>query len=269
VDLARLAGAKKEVIFAKLESVLGLKQSDDDAAFTVDCDDAELLLLEMGYEVTRGRQSKAEGSASERAARRAAEAHQPRRAPVVCVMGHVDHGKTTLLDALRNDAARAHVAASGTVSVSDLAAGEAGGITQRVAAFRVATPEGDDGAGFMTVIDTPGHAAFSGMRASGACGTDVVVVVVAGDSGVQPQTEEVLEVARAHNCAVIVAVTKMDRFPDPRERDEVREKVQKQLMERGWVCEAYGGEVPIVECSGKTGVGLEELKEVIALQVRG
>jgi translation initiation factor IF-2 len=264
----------------------------------VEADDAELLLLEMGYAVSRGGATTeellslldAEGAtkgagidaamaaaASRREAAALAAAglsHLPRRAPVVCVMGHVDAGKTTLMDALRNDArafvmngdGKAGKDAEDDKDAVNEAAGEAGGITQRVAAFHVPTAgRSEGGAGFMTVIDTPGHAAFSGMRASGVCATDVVVVVVAAESGIQPQTEEVLKMARASNCAVVVAVTKLDRL-SAIERKKALERAATELLEHGWVVEAMGGEVPLVPCSGKTREGLGDLKDVVALQ---
>jgi len=261
-------------------------------------------MLEMGYVVSRGGAnsddllsaldtavgSKGAGldaamaaAASRReaaAAAAAAQSDMPRRAPVVCVMGHVDAGKTTLMDALRNDARAFSLSSAGggsskagkhddkdaKDSTVNEAALEAGGITQRVAAFQVLTAaSNEDSAGFMTVIDTPGHAAFSGMRASGVCATDVVVVVVAAESGIQPQTEEVLKMARASNCAVVVAVTKLDVLSS-NERKKALERTSMELLEHGWVVENMGGDVPLVPCSGKTGEGLGDLKDTVALQ---
>jgi translation initiation factor IF-2 len=127
---------------------------------------------------------------------------------------------------------------------------------------------GDAAAGpsFMTVIDTPGHAAFAGMRASGASATDIIVCVIAAESGLEPQTLEVLKLARATNCAVIAAVTKMDLLQESGERKRALQRINNQLLEHGWGTEEYGGDTPLVVVSGKTGEGLEDLKEMVGLQ---
>mmetsp|Transcript_52072 Transcript_52072/g.118669 ORF Transcript_52072/g.118669 Transcript_52072/m.118669 type:complete len:760 (+) Transcript_52072:851-3130(+) len=286
--------------------------SGEEAEEAIDADDAELFLLELGFKVRRMKRSKS----SELASRTLASGDLssfPRRAPVVTVMGHVDAGKTTLLDALRNDAFKSLAAAaalvapapsgraakkaagkkaqanrgqgpSGSALVSEEAASEAGGITQRVAAFHVTTrtaeaaaDEGEGGVGdpapadpapgFMTVVDTPGHAAFGAMRASGVSATDVLVCVIAADAGIQPQTEEVLDLCRSHDCGLVVAVTKCDKFAgDEREQKKAVENIRAELMSRGWVSEADGGDVMLVCVSGKTGEGLEDLKEAVSLQ---
>jgi translation initiation factor IF-2 len=165
------------------------------------------------------------------------------RPPVVTVMGHVDHGKTKLLDALRK---------------SNVAAGEAGGITQSIGAYQVAT-EVDDQERKITFIDTPGHEAFTAMRARGAKSTDIAVLVVAADDGVMPQTIEALNHATAADLPVVVAVNKIDKEgADPT-------KVRGQLTEYGLVPEEYGGDTIFVDVSAVTGQGLDDLLEAIVL----
>ncbi len=161
------------------------------------------------------------------------------RPPVVTVMGHVDHGKTLLLDRIR---------------ASNVAEGEAGGITQHIGAYQ--TQRGDSA---ITFIDTPGHEAFTAMRARGAQATDVVVLVVAADDGVMPQTAEAIDHARAADVPIIVAINKMDRPGADAER------VRAQLAERGLVPEAYGGEIITVAVSAMTGEGIDELLDQILL----
>jgi translation initiation factor IF-2 len=165
------------------------------------------------------------------------DADQRPRPPVVTVMGHVDHGKTLLLDRIRK---------------TDVVAGEAGGITQHIGAYQVVWQDKR-----ITFIDTPGHAAFTAMRARGAQATDIVVLVVAADDGVMPQTIEAIDHATAAEVPIIVAVNKMDR-PDA---DSTR--VLQQLSERGLVPEAWGGDTIVVEVSALQGTGIEELLEQI------
>lgn len=165
----------------------------------------------------------------------------PLRRPIVSVMGHVDHGKTTLLDALRGE------------STADK---EAGGITQRLAAFQV-----ED----VTFIDTPGHAAFKSMRSSSARALDVALVVVAADDGMKPQTLEALRLARDRHAAIVYALTKADKFAEY-EMPEVIRRVSDELANAGFPTEADGGDFPMVPVSGKTKAGLDELKQTLALQ---
>ncbi|KAG7399526.1 Translation initiation factor IF-2, mitochondrial [Phytophthora boehmeriae] len=172
----------------------------------------------------------------------------PVRPPVVSVMGHVDHGKTTLLDALRK---------------SKVAASEAGGITQRIGAFSVELGKKFGTHSKVTFIDTPGHAAFSNMRSRGSELTDLLVLVVAADDGVRPQTVEVARLAIKNNVPLVVAVTKMDMHAH--DKDEVVNRLGSELLNQGIVVESMGGETPMVCVSGKTGEGLDDLKETIAL----
>lgn len=179
-------------------------------------------------------------------------------------MGHVDHGKTTLLDTLRS---------------SSVAKGEAGGITQHIGAFSVPVHEDgkDDARTTITFLDTPGHAAFSAMRARGAHVTDIIVLVVAADDGVKPQTREVINLINKEEgkMGVVVAINKVDKpginivstvptNPEIRGSDDIQENVQRSLLAEGLSLEAFGGDIPCVGISGLTGQGLPELVETIS-----
>ena len=203
----------------------------------VDRDTATLVLEEMGHRIKFVSEDVLEEQLE---ASLVMEGETTSRAPVVTVMGHVDHGKTSLLDHIRN---------------AKVTSGEAGGITQHIGAYSVDTPNGA-----ITFIDTPGHAAFTSMRARGAKVTDIVILVVAADDGVMPQTEEAIQHAKAAEVPVIVAINKMDlEGADP-------DRVTNELASKELVPEAWGGDVQFKQVSAMTGEGIDGLLEAISLQ---
>ena len=216
---------------------------------TIDFDTAALVATELGREVVPEETAPAEEATSEVAEETAATpkilwtdddpARLRERAPVVTVLGHVDHGKTSLLDAVRQ---------------TNITARESGGITQHIGAYQV-----EHKGRKVTWIDTPGHQAFSAMRARGASITDIAVLVVAADDGVQPQTIEAISHAKAANVPIVVALNKIDK------NDADPDRVKAQLAEQGVTIEEYGGDVPLVPVSARTKQGLDDLLDVILL----
>ncbi|WP_297426171.1 translation initiation factor IF-2 [uncultured Acinetobacter sp.] len=204
----------------------------------IDQEIAALIVEEMGHNPVLVSDTQAEDNLLEAAEE--ARGVQSTRAPVVTIMGHVDHGKTSLLDRIRR---------------AKVAQGEAGGITQHIGAYHVTTDKG-----MITFLDTPGHAAFTAMRSRGAKATDIVVLVVAADDGVMPQTAEAIDHARAAGTPIIVAINKMDKeSADP-------DRVLNELTVKEIVPEQWGGDVPVAMVSAHSGQGIDELLDLISLQ---